>query len=476
MQSPPSGSSAEQPLKGILPLDTKECQRNPPTQGDTKSTPACYEPLKLLRDQLNAHKCPISNLASCLRPESTMAGARPYTQREEASVITTPSSFTKGSVSLFPDLSWRPEVTGTAAAHHNDHDSTRMSPDLGYPLLSEAFSSIAPGVLPMHPPEEEHEDAVTQAAVLPQPSTTPILVPSIGASHPTLQKGCVASSPADTWQGVAVQNVLSFSSSSLMSAASSQLNQLRGAGLIRCHSAPALHKVANRNKALVHRSSPEEEVNRPRSAVVKVATLAFTSPTAHHGDESFSAQPPHGANLTSSSGPRASCLRATTSVSGSAVEEVAAVAVAGVGSREFSLRSPNSSIVTFIDHELGISTADSGVFHAGDDLHDASEAESLLECEVGRRHSGTKRYLLTDTRSSLLPGAHVRPLMSRSTVRHRRLPAVVTSVPQSAHLTSEYAAAVQAAAKHGRSLRQILARCGDADDALRDSGEALSEL
>lgn len=286
----------------------------------------------------------------------------------------------------------------------------------------------------------------------------------------------MASSPADTWQGVASKDVLSFSSSSLMSAVPSQLNQLHGAGLIRCHSAPALHKVASGHKALVPSSSPEEEVSRPRSAVVSVAALTFACPTARLYDESFSTQPPHGANLASSSGPRASCLRAPTSVSGSMLEEVAALTLAGVGSREFSFRSPNSSIVTFIDHELDISTTDSGVFHAGDGLHDASEAESLLENEGGRRYSGTKRYLRTGTRSPLSSGAHLRPLMSRSTMRHRRLSTVVTSVPQPAHLTSEYAAAVQAAAKHGRSLRQILARCGDADDALRDSGEALSEL
>ncbi|CAG9580328.1 hypothetical protein LMJF_32_1965 [Leishmania major strain Friedlin] len=453
-----------------------ECQRNPDTQGDTNSTPACYESSRLLRDQLNTDTCPASNLASCLRRESTMAGTRSYTQRENASVIATPSSFTKDSVSLFPALSWRTKVTGTAAAHHNDHDSTRMSPVLDYPLLSEAFRSGAPGVPPMLPLEEECKNAVTQAAVLPQPSSTPILPPPIETSHPTLQKVCVVSSPANTWQGVAVKDMLSFSSSSLMSAAPSQLNPLHGAGLIRCHSAPALHKVANRTKVLVHRSLPEEEVSRPRSAVVQIAAIAVTSPRAHHGDESFSAQPPHGATITSRSGPRASCLRASTSVSGPVLEEVAAVALTGVGSREFSFRSPSSSIVTFIDHELDISTTDSGVLHAGDGLHDASEAESLLESEGGRRCSGTKLYLLTDTRSSLVSGAHVRPFMSRSTVRHRRLPAAVTSVPQPAHLTSEYAAAVQAAAKHGRSLRQILARCGDADDALRDSGEAQSEL
>ncbi|GET91537.1 hypothetical protein LtaPh_3221100 [Leishmania tarentolae] len=453
-----------------------ERRRHPDTVSVTKRTAVCCESSTSLHDQVNSDAGPTNNLASCLRRESSMAEARPGTEGEEVAVIANPCGFAKDSTSLLPTLPSRTEGAVTGAAN-NDCDAMQMWSDLEDPLPPNASRIGALGVLRIRPSEEEHKNEVMQATVVAQPVSTPIPVPSTGTASSTLQKGCMASSSSDTWQGVVAKtDILSLSFPSFTSAAPSQLNQLPRAGLIRCHSTPALRKVENRHRVQVLTSSPEEEVNLHRPTAARAATLTLASPASRHRDECLPMHVPHEGNVSSSSGSRASRLRALSNISGPIREEVAAVAMAGVGSRELSYCSPNSSIVTFIDHELDISTTDSGVFHAGDGLHDASGAESLLDSESGRRRSSRKHYLLTNARSPLLSGAHVRSLMPKSAARHRRLPTVVTAASQPAHRTSEYVAAVQAAAKHGRSLRQILSRCCDADDALQDSGESLSDL
>ncbi|KAG5495506.1 hypothetical protein GH5_03168 [Leishmania sp. Ghana 2012 LV757] len=438
------------PLSGFTPdspLITAEPQRNTHARVRTSITKGPCWSLASLNDRLTPDAVCANDSASCSRGESLAVCMRSPTQREVVPVVTGASHLTlRESLSLLSDLSFRPEVDGAAAT----------------PLV---LSS-----------EEELENVSAMAAVLSQPQSPWLTVSSSGESHPTLHRECVTSAAAKTLQGLGVPAGLStFSPTSAMSAASSPPDRLHGAGLIRLNSAPALRGMAKGRTVQVLGSPPEVEVDRPHPAALKIAALTLSGPIAHHRDDPSTTQLQDEASLTSSSGLCTSCLRAPTSIPGAVFESVAAVAFAGVGAHEFSLCSPSSSMLTFVDHELDIAT-DPAVLHLGDSLLGVSEAGSLLDSEGGLRPSGTRHYLLAGTHSPLSSGP-VMSFASKSNPQHRCRPAVVTSVAQSAQFTPEYAAAVQAAAAYGRSLRQILARrSDDADDALRDSAEMSSEI
>ncbi|CAJ1032511.1 hypothetical protein, conserved [Leishmania lindenbergi] len=478
MQRLPSDSSGVPPLKSLSSLSTSGCSHNPDTMADTIHTPVCYRSSSALHDRHTPDACRANDAVSCLRRESTVADMRSSSKQEETSVIGTPSHLAfKDQVSLFTALPLRLEDSSTVAEDHCAQDGSLMRTGLDYPFPSKAFcDGIVAESLPF-PLEEVHENVVSLTSVLPQQLSASILTSSSGIFFPTLDKGCVVSGVTEASQySVATASLLLFSSSSIISAASSRLNRFHSARLMRCHSAPALRKSANGHKVCEFSSLPERIVSQHRSAAVEVTSLPLTSSVARHRAESSPTQLLHDVNLTLSSGLCASRLRATTSIPDAMLEEVTPAAFTGVGSHEFSFLSPSSSVLTFIDHEFDINTTDSSVFHAVDGLHGTSAAGSLLDSEGGRRPTGTRRYLLANARSPLLSTAHVMPCISGSTARNGYRPAVVSSLKHPAQLTSEYAAAVQAAAKYGRSLRQILAmRSDDVDGTLRDSEETPSE-
>ncbi|KAG5471017.1 hypothetical protein CUR178_02324 [Leishmania enriettii] len=438
------------PISGFTPdspLITAEAQRNTHARVRTSITKGPCWSLASLNGRLNPDAVCANDSASCSRGESTAACMRSPTQREVVPVVTGASHLTlREPLSLLSGLSFRPEIDGAAAT----------------PLVL--------------PPEEELENVSGMATVLSKPQSPWVAVSSKGESHPTLHRECVTSAAAKTLQGLAAPAGLStFSPTSAMSTASSPPDLLHDVGLIRLNSAPALRGTAKGRTVQVLGSPLEVEVDRPHHAARKIAALTLTRPIAHHRGDPSTTQLQDEASLASTSGICTSCSRAPNSIQGAILENVAAVAFAGVGAHEFSLCSPSSSMLTFVDHELDITT-DPAVLHVGDSLLGVSEAGSLLDSEGGLRPSGTRHYLLAGTHSPLSSGP-VMSFASKSTSQHRCRPGVVASLAQSAQLTSEYAAAVQAAAAYGRSLRQILARCSDdADDALRDSAEMSSEI
>ncbi|KAG5496257.1 hypothetical protein JKF63_02558 [Porcisia hertigi] len=445
---------------------------SPDKSGDDRNTEAPRGLLTSRYNGLPANAFCTNNSGSRLRGESTVARLPSPTKRTAPSVTMAISSVDfkdpASSWLTFPVLSG---VNDTPSVHHSYHDGKWMRSEADNPFLVRGCRDDSTGSSPIFPSDEELDSLAKRAAGVPQFSLRPRATVSSEASRLTRESGCVESLVTEVSQGLVMAADSQLVSSSLvLPDAGAQLAQRHGAGLTPCDSAPALRKPTNARKAQSFRSPVEEDTNEIGSETVQVTSFALASPTARLRGEFSATQLLYDARSVSISGPRASWVSTPINISGVVTDDVTAAPLAGPGLQEVPFGSFSSSMHTFIDHDLEVSRTDSPVFDSGDSLYATRGSNDHVDIKGGWWPSHPKHYLLGSTNSSFVSSASVMPLISRSTSRHWCPPAAATSVTQPAQHPSEYAAAVRAASKYGRSLRQILRMSSDElDDTSQES-------
>ncbi|KAK7199800.1 hypothetical protein NESM_000027000 [Novymonas esmeraldas] len=494
MQPLLSHSPPERPLPyGACSLSVSGYHREPETLGDTNNTQASCDSSSTsprgrpLGDVRSASVSPPSSTqASPARVAGVMLSS-PYLLDMTTAAANTPTcsiSIHKDPATLHTGSPFVEGIcgAGTAAMQADsgggDNDSgVWMCTDSETPprIGSLCSAVVSPVVISSPAPamvDGAERCAGTPAALLPPPIST--------ASLSSAGQECRAAAAREHGSSATYEMLSSLVSSPSTSAAPLEAHTpLHAMGLVRCDSTSLMRRLHQRGRRVQVLGAPlddEEEGTRLHTGTSRLLAFHHTSPQAHLRC-GFSPAPHlgHDATTTPAFGAGASRLPAgpTPPLHDGAAVAATAVASGVAGSiHDGTLRSLGSSMLTFVDHELDSRASDSIATDMADAVHGESDKRHARDGSGGlRRLTSASRSLHTSCRSPLLATPHVAPFLLSPTPRRRgRLTGAAAAAPLS-QVTVEYAAAIQAAAKYGCPLRQLLAmRCDDGDeDTWRDS-------